>query len=199
VPTSILVMHPSEFVRAWSPENGRLRLPVSGPYRVGARAAFEIRLAGTRVRATVTGAIRSVWREQDRMGIDLVLDAEGLRAAHWLAGAARGEVVPSRERAPRHRAELPVVIVAGGPENFTVTLNVSMGGCALRWPGQPPTVGRAIALRLGANSRAPVAHFSVRWVGHGRPRRVGLQLTADSTSCDSWAGLIESSGQRPKG
>jgi hypothetical protein len=199
VPARTLVMHPSEFMRAWSPENGRLRLPVSGPYRVNARAAFEIRLAGTRVHVTVTGAIQSVWHEPDRMGIDLVLDPVGLRATHWLAAAARGEVVPSRERAPRHRAELPVVIVAGGPESFTVTLDVSMGGCAVQWPGQLPTVGRAVSLRLGANSRAPVAHFSVRWVGHGRPRRVGLQLTADSTSCDSWAGLIESSGQRPKG
>jgi hypothetical protein len=135
VPAHRVVMYPSEFVRAWSPENQRLRLPVSGPHKVSARAAFEIRLAGMKIRATVTGAIRSVWREADRMGIDLALDAEGQRATRWLAAAARGEVVPLRERAPRHRAELPVVIVAGGPENFTITLNVSEGGCAVRWPG----------------------------------------------------------------
>jgi hypothetical protein len=191
-------MNPSEFIRAWSPENGRLRLPASGPHTVGRRAALKIRLAGLKVHAAVTGVIRSIWREPGRAGVDLVPDAQGLRATRWLAAAARGEEVPSQERARRKTAQLPVVVAAGDPGTFTTTLNVSEGGCALRWPGEPPRIGGAIRLRLGANARAPEARFIVRWVDPSRPGRVGLELAPDSSSSTAWGRLIGSVGHYPK-
>ena len=87
-----------------------------------------------------------------------------------------------------------MVVAAGHPGTFTTTLNVSEGGCAVRWPGQPPTVGGDVCLRLGANARAPEAHFTVRWVDSSRPGRVGLELASDTSSSLAWGRLIKSVG-----
>ncbi|HTP28261.1 MAG TPA: hypothetical protein VMK12_21735, partial [Anaeromyxobacteraceae bacterium] len=87
----VLVMQPCEFMSAWSPENGRLRLPVSGPHRIGGRAAFLIRLADMKVHIVVTGVVRSIRRELEGRGVDLAPDGPGLRAIRRLVSTARGE------------------------------------------------------------------------------------------------------------
>jgi len=192
-PAPTIVLQPAEFIRALSADGERLRLPVPGAQTVGRRAALRIRLVGLGVYAAVTGVVRAVWRERGSAGVELAPDAHGLRAARWLAAAARGEEVPSRERARRHFLELPVIVTSGGAGTFTTTLNVSEGGCALKWSGELPSVGEVVRLRLGANLRASEACFEVRWTDAARPGRVGLRRADDPASAAAWERLLTSS------
>jgi len=195
-PAPTIVMQPSEFVRAWSDRTERLRLPVTDAPAIGGRTALKIRLAGMKLHAAVTGVVRAIWRERGLTGVELAPDAHSLRAARWLAAAAREEEVPSRERARRHLAELPVTVTSGDPGTFTTTLNVSEGGCALRWSGELPGLGDEVRLRLGASMRASEARFVVRWVEAARPGRVGLELVSDPQGSSAWARLLRDAGRR---
>jgi hypothetical protein len=107
--------------------------------------------------------------------------------------AARGEPVSYRERAPRYAAAQVFAVEHGGVPVETVTMNVSEGGCSVRWPGSLPLVGDLVAIRLGRGLFAPIARAVVCWNQPGgvMDRSVGLRVLAQGRAGRAWRALVE--------
>ncbi len=197
-------LEPGQYLASWRPENGSLFVPAVSDARVGDHVAVRVGLYGHAIRATVHGkvaAVRRVGRPALPPGVELALDRASLPAAGFLALAARGEPVTFRERPPRLAAALPLVAVHGRARVETTTLNVSEGGCALRWPGPLPEVGALVRLRLRRGLLAPVARAVVCWTepGSALERSVGLRIVSAGRAGRAWrvrvAGAHRSGGR----
>jgi hypothetical protein len=125
-------------------------------------------------------------------GVELALDRASLAAAGFLALAARGEALSFRERATRYTVERPLVVEHGGGSMDTTTLNLSEGGCSLRWPAQLPLVGDVVTLRLGRGIFSPSARAVVCWNQPGGTveRSVGLRILLDGRAGRAWRALV---------
>ena len=169
------------------------------------RVAVRVGIYGQAIRATVHGkvsAVRRMGRPALPPGVELALDRASLPAAGFLAMAARGEPVSFLERLPRLTAAVPLTAVHGGARVETATLNVSDGGCALRWPGPLPEVGEVVALRLGRGLLPPVARGVVCWVqpGGAQERSVGLRIVSEGRAGRAWRARVagaQRAGARP--
>ena len=152
-------LEPAQYLAGWRPEAGSLFVPAMAGARVGDHVTVRVGILGQTIRATVHGkvaAVRRMGRPALPPGVDLSLDRASLPAAGFLAMAARGGPVGFRERAPRLTAAFPLTARHAGARLDTTTLNVSEGGCALRWPGELPRVGDEVLLRLGRGLLARV-------------------------------------------
>ncbi|HTN50835.1 MAG TPA: PilZ domain-containing protein [Anaeromyxobacter sp.] len=188
-------LEPAQYLAGWRPETGNLFLPTLSESRVGEAVAVRVGIYGQTIRATLfgkVGLVRRVGRPALPPGVELVLDRASLPAAGFLATAARGEPVSFRERAPRYAGERRVSVQHAGATFETETLNLSEGGCAIRWPGQLPLVGDVVSLRLGTGLFAPVARAIVCWnqPGGGAERSVGLRLVAEGRAGRAWRALV---------
>src|SRR5512138_348492 len=149
----------AQFLAGWRPENGNLFLPALSDSRVGEEVAVRVGIYGQSIRATLFGRValvRRVGRPALPPGVEIALDRTSLAAAGFLALAARGEAVSFRERAPRYAVERRLLVEHAGATFETTTLNLSEGGCSLRWPAQLPLVGDLVTVRLGRGMFAPV-------------------------------------------
>jgi Tfp pilus assembly protein PilZ len=185
----------SQYLAGWRPETGYLFLPVLSDSRVGEEVAVRVGIFGQSIRATVFGKValvRRVGRPALPPGVELALDRTSLAAAGFLALAARGEALSFRERAPRYAVERPLVAEHGGVAIETTTLNLSEGGCALRWPAQLPLVGDVVLLRLGRGLFSPTARAVVCWnqPGGAVERTVGLRILLDGRAGRAWRALV---------
>jgi len=185
----------SQLVAGWRPESGSLFLPVLSESRVGDAVAVRVGIHGQTIRATVYGKVslvRRVGRPTLPPGVEIALDRGSLAAAGFLAMAARGEPVSFRERAPRFVASQPLSVEHAGRAFETATLNVSEGGCSVRWPGQLPLVGDVVSIRLGRGLFAPVARAVVCWnqPGGAIERSVGLRVLGDGRAGRAWRNLV---------
>lgn len=194
-------LEPGQFLAGWRPEVGSLFVPAVSDARVGEHVAVRVGIYGQAIRATVHGriaAVRRVGRPALPPGVELSLDPASIPAATFLAMAARGEPVSFQERLPRLALDLLLTAVRGRARVQTGTLNVSEGGCALRWPGPLPEVGEVVALRLGRGLLAPVARAVVCWVqpGGSLERSVGLRIVADGRAGRAWRVRV-ARAQRP--
>jgi len=184
-----------QFLSGWRPDNGNLFLPTLSDSRVGEDVAVRVGIYGQSIRATLFGKValvRRVGRPALPPGVEIALDRTSLAAAGFLALAARGEAVSFRERSPRYAAERSLAVEHAGTVVSTSTLNVSEGGCALRWPAQLPLVGDLVTVRLGRGVFAPAARAVVCWNQPGGTveRSVGLRILPSGRAGRAWKALV---------
>ncbi len=185
----------AQYLAGWRPEAGSLFLPTLSDSRVGAQVAVRVGIFGQTIRATLFGKValvRRVGRPALPPGVELHLDKVSLAAAGFLAMAARGEPVSFQERQPRWSHERPLDVEHGGAAQTVTTLNLSEGGCAVRWTGQLPLVGDAVQLRLGDGLFAPTAEAIVCWnqPGGAVERSVGLRIVSSGRGGRAWRSLV---------
>ncbi len=185
-----------QYLAGWRPEAGTLFLPTLSDTRVGAAVAVRIGIYGQAIRATLFGkvaVVRRVGRPALPPGVELHLDKISLAAAGFLAMAARGEPVSFRERTPRWSHERPLVVEHAKVSLVVTTVNVSEGGCAVRWSGQLPLVGDVVRIRLGEGLFAATAEAIVCWnqPGGAVERSVGLRIVSSGRAGRAWRALVE--------
>ncbi|HSM91696.1 MAG TPA: PilZ domain-containing protein [Anaeromyxobacteraceae bacterium] len=189
-------IEPGRFLEGWRPESGTLFLPALTDARVGDEAVVRVGIVGQTIRATLFGKIalvRRVGRPALPPGVELKLDRGSVPAAAFLAMSARGEPVSFRDRAPRYAAERPLRVEHAGASYDVVTLNVSDGGCALRWPNHLPSVGEMVSVRIGSGFLAPTVRAVVCWTHPGAggvERSIGVRLIVEGRAVRVWAGLV---------
>lgn len=188
-------LEPPQFLAGWRPESGALFLPALSESRVGDEVAVRVGIYGQAIRATLFGKVslvRRVGRPALPPGVELSLDKGSLPAAGFLAMAARGEPFNFRERSPRFAAERVLLVGHGGPAVETPTLNLSEGGCAVRWAGPLPLVGDVVQVKVSDGFFAPSARAVVCWNQPGGPveRSVGLRVLADGRAGKAWRALV---------
>ena len=191
-----LNLAPAQYLAGWSPESGKLFLPVLSEARGGDEVAARVGILGQGIRATVFGAValvRRVGRPSLPPGVELALDATSLPAARFLALAARGEPIEFREREPRYVVTRPLRVRGErGEERSATTLNVSQGGGALAWAGPLPGVGEVLAVKLGDGLLAPTARAVVCWAAGAPPQgAVGLRLVGEGRAARAWRAMAE--------
>lgn len=185
------------YLDGWRPETGTLFLPALTDARVGDEAVVRVGIVGQTIRATLFGKVamvRRVGRPALPPGVELKLDKGSVPAAAFLAMSARGEPVSFRDRTARFAVERPLRVEYRTGEYDVVTLNVSDGGCAVRWSGQLPGVGEVVSVRIGSGFLAPTARAVVCWTQPGAggvERSVGLRLIVDGRAARIWRGFVE--------
>jgi hypothetical protein len=190
-----LNLEAAQFLAGWRPENGYLFLPALSESRVGEEVAVRVGIFGQSIRATVYGKValvRRMGRPALPPGVEIALDRTSLAAAGFLALAARGEAVTFRERAPRFAVERPLTVEHGENAIDTTTLNVSEGGCSVRWPAQLPLVGDLVSVRIRRGFLAPTARAVVCWNQPGGTveRSVGLRILLGGRAGRAWRSLV---------
>jgi hypothetical protein len=188
-------LEPPQFLAGWRPETGALFLPALSESRVGDEVAVRVGIYGQAIRATLFGKVslvRRMGRPALPPGVELSLDRGSLPAAGFLAMAARGEPFNFKERSPRFGAERRLLVSHGDEPVQATSLNVSEGGCALRWTGPLPLVGDLVQLKLGSGLFAPSARAVVCWNQPGGPveRSVGLRVIAEGRAGKAWRALV---------
>lgn len=183
------------YLAGYRPDARTLFLPTLSESRVGQDVAVRVGIVGQPIRATLFGKIsvvRRVGRPALPPGIEVQLDAPSVAAAGFLAMAARGEPVTFKERLPRFVHEAAFQVEHAGARVEATCVNVSEGGCALRWPGQLPLVGDVVQVKLGTGLFAPAAKAIVCWNQPGGPaeRSVGLRLVAEGRAGRAWRALV---------
>ncbi len=186
----------AQFLAGWRPEAGNLFLPTLSESRVGEEVAVRVGIFGQPIRATLFGKValvRRVGRPALPPGVELHLDKISLAAAGVLAMAARGEAVTFQERRPRWSHERTLAVEHGGVTQTVTTLNLSEGGCAVRWPGQLPLVGDVVEIRLGEGFFGATAKAIVCWnqPGGAVERSVGLRLVSGGRAGRAWRSLVD--------
>jgi PilZ domain len=188
-------LEPPQFLAGWRPETGALFLPALSESRVGDEVAVRVGIYGQAIRATLFGKVslvRRMGRPALPPGVELSLDRGSLPAASFLAMAARGEPFNFKERSPRFGVGRRLVVSHGEDSVETTSLNVSEGGCAVRWVGPLPLVGDVVQLKLGEGIFAPSARAVVCWNQPGGPveRSVGLRVIAEGRAGKAWRALV---------
>jgi len=190
-----LNLEAAQFLAGWRPETGYLFLPALSESRVGEEVAVRVGIFGQSIRATLFGKValvRRMGRPALPPGVEIALDRTSLAAAGFLALAARGQALSFRERAPRYAVERRLTVAHGGETLQTTTLNLSEGGCSLRWPAQLPLVGDLVSLRVGSGLFAPMARAVVCWnqPGGAVERSVGLRILLTGRAGRAWRNLV---------
>jgi hypothetical protein len=188
-------LEPPQFLAGWRPETGALFLPALSESRVGDEVAVRVGIYGQAIRATLFGKValvRRVGRPALPPGVELSLDRGSLPAAGFLALAARGEPFNFRERSPRFGAERPLRVTHAAVPVEAATVNLSEGGCAVRWAGQLPLVGDVVQIKLGDGIFAPSARAVVCWNQPGGPmeRSVGLRVISEGRAGKAWRAMV---------
>lgn len=198
-------IEPQRYLEGWRPDAGTLFLPVLTDARVGDEAVVRVGIVGQTIRATLFGKValvRRVGRPALPPGVELRLDKGSVPAAAFLAMSARGEAVSFRDRAARYSVERPLRVEFRDAAYDVITLNVSDGGCAVRWANTLPSVGEMVTVRIGNGFLAPTARAVVCWTQPGAggvERSIGIRLIVEGRSARVWrnfVGEIAKSGAR---
>jgi hypothetical protein len=154
----------------------------------------RVGIFGQAIRATIFGkvsAVRKVGRPALPPGVELQLDPASVPAVGFLAMAARGEPVTFRERSPRFNVERALTAVHARQAAQVTTINVSEGGCALRWSGALPLVGDVVQLELGSGFFSPAARAVVCWsLAAEGEQSLGLRVIAEGRAGKAWRNLV---------
>jgi Tfp pilus assembly protein PilZ len=186
----------AQFLGAWREKSGTIFLPTLSEARVGEEVAVRVGIYGHAIRATLFGKVtlvRRVGRPALPPGIELQLEKHSLAAAGFLAAAARGEPITFKERAPRYSVERKLVVDRGGEVLEVSTTNVSVGGLAVRWPGQLPLVGDEMVVKLkdGFFTRRLAAIVCWNQPGAQAERAIGLKVLAEGNAGKAWKVLVD--------
>lgn len=185
----------AQYLAGWRPEARMLFLPALSESRVGDEVAVRVGIYGQTIRATVFGkvsAVRRVGRPTLPPGVEVHVDRLSVAAAGFLAMAARGEPVTFKEREARFAYEQRFAVQHGGAAVDVATLNVSEGGCSVRWPGQLPLIGDVVSMKLGSGMFAATARAIVCWNQPGvtSDRSVGLRIVPGGRGGRAWRSLV---------
>lgn len=189
-------IEPARYLEGWRPDSGTVFLPTLTDARVGDEAVVRVGIVGQTIRATLFGKValvRRVGRPALPPGVELRLDKGSVPAAAFLAMSARGEPVSFRDRTPRYAVERPLRVEQRSTAYEVVTINVSEGGCAVRWPNQLPSVGEMLSVRIGGGFLAPSVRAIVCWTQPGAggvERSVGLRLIVEGRAARLWSALV---------
>jgi len=186
---------PSQFLAAWRPDPGVLFVPALSEARVGEEVAVRVGIHGQTIRATLFGrisAVRRVGRPSLPPGVEVSLDRASRAAAGFLAMASRGEPVSFRERAPRYAAERKLVVRRADADLEAVTINLSEGGCSLKWQGSMPAVGEVMRVRIPGGLFPATGRAVVCWIqsGGSAERSLGLRLVSEGRAARRWKALV---------
>jgi hypothetical protein len=185
------------YLDGWRPESGTLFLPALTDARVGDEAIVRVGIVGRTIRATLFGKValvRRVGRPALPPGVELRLDKGSIPAAAFLAMSARGEPVSFKDRVPRYAAERPLKFEHRQAAYDVITLNVSEGGCAVRWANQLPAGGEMVSIRIGSGFLAPTARAVVCWTQPGAggvERSIGIRLIIEGRAARLWRAFVE--------
>lgn len=189
-------IEPQRFLEGWRPDSGTLFLPVLTDARVGDEAVVRVGIVGQTIRATLFGKVslvRRVGRPALPPGVELKLDKASVPAAAFLAMSARGEPVSFRDRTSRYAVERPLRMEWRQAAYDVITLNVSDGGCAVRWANQLPGVGEMVNVRIGSGFLAPSARGVVCWTQPGAggvERSIGVRLIVEGRAARIWRTFV---------
>lgn len=189
-------IEPQRFLDGWRPDAGTLFLPVLTDARVGDEAVVRVGIVGQTIRATLFGKValvRRVGRPALPPGVELRLDKGSIPAAAFLAMSARGDPVSFKDRAARYAVERPLKVECRQVAYDVVTLNVSEGGCAVRWVNQLPGVGEMVTVRIGSGFLAPTARAVVCWTQPGAggvERSIGIRLIVEGRASRIWRTFV---------
>jgi hypothetical protein len=188
-------LDPSQFLSSWREAAGSLFVPALSDARIGEEVAVRVGIHGQAIRATLLGKIsgvRRVGRPALPPGVEVQLDKGSVAAAGFLAAAARGEPVTFRERAPRYAVARRVVVAIGGGEVEVETINVSDGGCSIKWQGEMPAVGDVVGLRVPGGLFPPTGRAVVCWVQPSAnvERSLGLRLVSEGRAARAWKAFV---------
>ncbi|MBK9517787.1 MAG: PilZ domain-containing protein [Anaeromyxobacter sp.] len=187
----VLDLEPSALLHAWRKDTGRLFLDTPRAPRQRGKAAIRIRLVGSKVAATVVGTVVSAHQQQQLHRLELQPEEASLPALRMLLAAAEGTAVPYQQRPLRYLARVPVVVATDQGEVLMTTFSVSPGGCGIAWSGPPPTIGRAVRLRVGPQARPADLWGTIRWIGaRGPSSTTGVRLLAGDTVLAPWTDLL---------
>jgi hypothetical protein len=191
-----LILEASQFLASWREKTGTIFLPTLSETRVGDEVAVRVGIYGHTIRATLFGKValvRRVGRPALPPGIDLQLEKNSLAAAGFLAAAARGEQVTFQERPPRYVHERRLVVERNGVAREVTTLNVAVGGAAVRWAGPLPLVGDELVVKLkeGFFTRSLEAIVCWNQPGADHDRTVGLKVNTDGRAGRAWHKLVD--------
>jgi hypothetical protein len=141
--------------------------------------------------------VRRVGRPALPPGIDLSLERHSLAAAGFLASAARGETISFQERPPRYQVARSLTVQRAKRTLEVVTLNVSEGGLAVRWPEALPLVGDTVTLKLKDGLFGADLEAIVCWnqPGAERERTVGLKVRLEGRGGRAWRKLVEAAAR----
>jgi hypothetical protein len=167
---------PAELIDAWQPQSKRLLLLVPRAVQLEDRLAAHIELGGQAVHALVVGTVVSVHAASGSRRIELAPDLESLGAMRLLNESARGETVRFRQRPRRFLVNLPVAVASRTGEQDMAALNLSRGGCSLRWSGPAPGVGQELRLRLGTRGRVELRGVVCWWWRLGSVTVAGVRF-----------------------
>lgn len=186
----------AQYLAGYRPEASTLFLPTLSESRVGEDVAVRVGIYGHSIRATLFGKVslvRRVGRPALPPGAEILLDKHSRAAASFLAMAARGEPVTFQERLPRFAVERPLPVEHGGAWREVTTINVSEGGCSVRWPGPLPLVGDVVSVRIGDGLFAKTALAIICWNHPGGPveRSAGLKIVSEGRSARAWRALVQ--------
>ncbi|HSN91516.1 MAG TPA: PilZ domain-containing protein [Anaeromyxobacteraceae bacterium] len=186
---------PSQFLASWRQDAGMLFVPALSDARIGEEVAVRVGIHGQTIRATLFGrvsAVRRVGRPSLPPGVEVSLDRASRAAAGFLAMASRGEAVSFRERAPRYAVERGLVVRHGQDDLEVATINVSEGGCSLRWEGPLPAVGDVLAIRIPGGLFPATGRAVVCWVqpGGAAERSLGVRLVSKGRAARRWRALV---------
>lgn len=189
--TVALQLQPGEALASWDPQGMRLRLTAPSAPPAGEKAAIQIGVAGSEVAAKVVGTVKRVTRIGVRYGLELVPDAESMRAVKLVLAAARGERVDFSRRPARYLVRLPATVTLRDSSRFVMTTeSVSEGGCGLSWSGRPPDVGQVLRVRLDATPRAAENQGAVCWTAPSATSALAGVQFAGSRAPPAWAALV---------
>jgi PilZ domain len=185
----------AQYLAGWRPDARMLFLPALSESRVGDEVAVRVGIYGQTIRATVFGKVslvRRVGRPTLPPGVEVHVDRLSVAAAGFLAMAARGEPVTFKEREARFAHEQRLAVQHGGAAVDVTTLNVSEGGCAVRWPGQLPLIGDVVSMKLGSGMFAATVRAIVCWNQPGvtSDRSVGLRIVPGGRGGRAWRSLV---------
>lgn len=186
----------AQYLAGYRPEASTLFLPTLSESRVGDVVAVRVGIFGQTIRATLFGKVslvRRVGRPALPPGAEILLDKHSRAAAGFLAMAARGEPVTFHERLPRFAAERTLPVEHGGSWREVLTINLSEGGCSVRWPGQLPLVGDVVSVRIGDGFFAKTALAIVCWnhPGGAVERSVGLKIVSEGRPARAWRAMVQ--------
>jgi PilZ domain len=185
----------AQYLAGWRPEARMLFLPALSESRVGDEVAVRVGIYGQTIRATVFGKVslvRRMGRPTLPPGVEVHVDRLSVAAAGFLAMAARGEPVTFKEREARFAHERRLAVQHGDAAVDVTTLNVSEGGCAVRWAGQLPLIGDVVSMKIGSGMFSATARAIVCWNQPGvtSDRSVGLRIVPGGRGGRAWRSFV---------
>jgi hypothetical protein len=172
-------------VGAWRPGTRRLTLRTRERLSAGRRVALKLE-SGLGIGAPVVGTVREAASAGIGHTAVIEVDADREPILRRVFEYLEGRAGAPRERAPRYRMVVPVVVTSAYALSYMNTFSLSRGGCGIDWTGPRPVNGAFVDLRIGTGNNGARLRARVRWVRpEGSLFKVGASfLSGDDTALE---------------